>query len=136
MKSSMSKTRLLAILICSLMLSLSCNLSRPVPTSGAPPTTLNVALYPYVPRLDQFKQAVKNAWTQKEPNVTLNFVDWDCYSTDPPADLDVFVYDGIFLDYFVSKGYLAPLTPDQIDNFGDLLTYAKSDTRVNNQYYG
>src|SRR5215203_2651759 len=62
------------------------------------PAVLNVALYPYVPRLDQFKTVISAAWAQQMPNVTLNYVDWDVYSQDPPKDLDVFVFDGIFLD--------------------------------------
>lgn len=66
---------------------------------------LNVALYPYVPRLDQFKQVINAAWAQQAQGIQLNYVDWDGYSQDPPKDLDVFVFDGIFLDYFVSNGF-------------------------------
>jgi thiamine pyridinylase len=36
--------------------------------------TLNVALYPYVPRIDQFKAAITAAWSKKHPGVQLNFL--------------------------------------------------------------
>ena len=99
-------------------------------------TTLNIALYPFVPRLDQFKQATSDAWAKVQPDVTLNYVDWDCYSQDPPKDLDVFVFDGIFLDYFASKGHLASLKPGDIEGLSDFLGYAVNDSKVNDVYYG
>lgn len=105
-------------------------------SSAAPAETLNIALYPYVPRLDQFQRVVSSAWNKDHPTIALNYVSWDCYSADPPDNLDVFVFDGIFLDYFVSKGYLAPLTQRDIEGFGDFLDYAVRDSKVNNTYYG
>lgn len=96
---------------------------------------LNIALYPYVPRLDQFKQVISKAWAQQSPSVPLNYVDWDCYSQDPPNNLDVFVFDGIFLDYYVSKGFLSALQPDEIEDPGDFLPYALNDSKINNFNY-
>lgn len=98
-------------------------------------TALNIALYPYVPRLDQFKKVISAAWAQQSPGVTLNFVEWDCYSQDPPNNLDVFVFDGIFLDYFVSKGFLSPLQPNEIENPADFLPYALNDSKIGNINY-
>ena len=71
--------------------------------------TLTVAIYPYVPNSDKFKEIILSAWKQKHPDVKLNFVDWDCYSSDPPSTLDVFIFDAIYLSYFQSKGFLEPL---------------------------
>ena len=105
-------------------------------SSAAPAETLNIALYPYVPRLDQFQRVVSSAWNKDHPTVALNYVSWDCYSADPPDNVDVFVFDGIFLDYFVSKGYLAPLPQRDIEGFDDFLDYAVRDSKVNNTYYG
>ena len=100
-----------------------------------PQTVLNVALYPYVPRLDQFKTVITAAWAQQMPNVTLNYVDWDCYSQDPPKDLDVFVFDGIFLDHFVSNRFLSPLKPEEIESPDDFLPYALRDSKVGGVNY-
>ena len=58
---------------------------------------LNVALYGYVPDPESFKLAVEERWSAVKPNVQLNFVEWDCYDSDPPEDLDVFVFDSILL---------------------------------------
>lgn len=96
---------------------------------------INIALYPYVPRLDQFKQVISAAWAQQSPDVPLNYVDWDCYSQDPPNDLEVFVFDGIFLDYFVAAGFLSALQPSEIDNPADFLPYAINDSKINNINY-
>jgi thiamine pyridinylase len=104
-------------------------------TPHGPQTVLNVALYPYVPRLDQFKTVITAAWAQQMPGVTLNYVDWDCYSKDPPANLDVFVFDGIFLDHFVAKRYLSPLKPEEIENPGDFLPYALRDSKIGGVNY-
>ena len=46
-------------------------------------TTLNVALYGYVPDTERFEKAVQESWEKAEPNVTLNFVNWDCYEEEP-----------------------------------------------------
>jgi thiamine pyridinylase len=98
-------------------------------------TSLNLALYEYVPRLDQFKQVITAAWAQQAPGIQLNYVDWDCYSQDPPKNLDVFVFDGIFLDYFVASGFLSPLQPNEINNPADFLPYALNDSKIGNVNY-
>jgi thiamine pyridinylase len=100
-----------------------------------PVTSLNLALYPYVPRLDQFKQVITAEWARVAPGVQLNYVDWDCYSQDPPSNLDVYVFDGIFLDYFVASGFLSPLKPGEIQNPTDFLPYALNDSKISGVNY-
>ena len=39
----------------------------------------------------------------------LELVDWYCYDEDLPDDLDVFVFDGIYLTEYLEKGYLLPI---------------------------
>ncbi len=56
----------------------------------------------------------------------LDFVQWDCYSEDPPKDLDVFVYDSVFLYDFLEKGCLMPLAEEDIERPGDLIPCALS----------
>ena len=72
---------------------------------------LNVALFQWVPRLEQFEEVIEEEWGKPHPDVPLNFVKWDSYDTDPPATLDVFVFDGIFLTYFVQQEFLEPIMP-------------------------
>lgn len=72
-------------------------------------TTLNVALYGYVPDTERFEKAVQESWEKAEANVTLNFVNWDCYEEEPTENVDVFVFDAIYLNDYIEKGYLLPL---------------------------
>lgn len=95
--------------------------------------TLRVALYPYVPRLQQFKDVLADMWTRDD--VALEIVSWDGYDQDPPASLDVFVFDAIFLDYFRAKGYLHPIAADDIEHLDDFLDYAITGSRAGDVYY-
>lgn len=104
-------------------------------TNHQAPTTINVALYGYVPDTERFEKAVKNAWNAIEPNVQLNFVDWDCYEEEPNQNLDVFVFDSIYLQHYVSEGYLLPIAPNEIQNKDDLLPFALSGTTMNGNIY-
>lgn len=110
--------------------------SAHAPLAGRDTTTLRVAIYPYVPRPDQFKTAIAAAWKAKQPGVPLEFVEWDCYSSDPPQDLDVFVFDAIFLDYFQSQGFLAPISEGEIHESADFLRYALEGSRIDGALYG
>lgn len=101
----------------------------PEPVTGA---TLKVGLYPYVPRPAQVQQAVAAAWAATEPTVSLEFnSEWDGgYDTDPVAlDLDVFVFDAIYLADYIASGVLAPLSSDAISNPADFLPYALAGVR-------
>ncbi|RDU22245.1 thiamine pyridinylase [Anaerosacchariphilus polymeriproducens] len=98
-------------------------------------SNLNVALYGYVPDLERFKNALEEKWKKVEPQVDLNFVSWDCYESDPPQNLDVFVFDAIYLSHFVEKEYLTPLDPNVIENRSDILPFALDGCTVNGKIY-
>ena len=70
-------------------------------------TELKVALYPYVPDVEQFETAIETKWGEVQPDVPLTFIgseEWDGgYDKNPPADADVYVFDAMFLDYFKSQ---------------------------------
>ena len=97
--------------------------------------TLEVALYPYVPDPDAFRQAVRDAWTPEHPDVGLHFTDWDCYASDPDPELDVFVYDAIYLSSFVEEGYLLPIPEEKIQNREDLIPFALEGCRSDGTLY-
>ena len=86
--------------------------------------TLEVALYPYVPDMERFEAAVRERWAREHSDVTLHFVDWDCYSSDPDPALDVFVFDSIYLTSFVEAGYLLPIPEERIREREDILPFA------------
>lgn len=102
-------------------------------------TDLKVGLYPYVPRLDQFKTAIQSEWEKVNPDVSLTFIssnDWDGgYLTNPPPEADVYVFDAIFFDYFRSQNFLSPIQASEIENLGDFVQYAINGVQANGTYY-
>lgn len=88
------------------------------------PSSINVAIYPYIPRYQQFVDMLTQAWNQLGTGVQLNFVNYDCYSSDPPPNLDVFVFDGIYYKYFMSRHYLKQLSTSNITDWMGFMNYA------------
>ena len=118
---------LLAVVILVLCL---CSCSQETPTATEP-VTLNVSLFRYIPDYDSFEQKVSTLWIEKHPDVKLNFIDWDSYSGEVPEDLDVFVFDTLNLDTFAEKGYLLPLSKEDIQDYDDLIAPAMEGCLVN-----
>lgn len=121
------------------LFSLLCVLAMLHLSSWAGPS-LNVALYPYVPRPAQFEAALQVLWNRMEPGVKLNFITdqakWDGgYSTDPSPDLDVFVFDAMYLEYFRAKNWLEPMQQSEINDFVDLVTYARDGVQADGKYW-
>ncbi len=112
-------------------------ISKVTATNGT--QSLTVALYPWVPRLEQFKTAIRQQWAQVEPGIALDFIPtalWDGgYNDNPPADADVYVFDGMFFEYFRSQGWLEPMAASEIQNLNDFIDYAIAGVEVGNQYY-
>ena len=101
--------------------------------------SLDVGLYYYVPRLEQFKQTIQKQWNTKYPHVKLNFQDWWRGGYDnEPTSLDVFVFDAAYLDDYINKGYLLALKQKEIHDFDDLLSYAKEGVKKEGEdkYFG
>lgn len=98
-------------------------------------TTLEVALYPYVPDPDHFRAVVRDAWERKHPEVELRFAEWDCYKSDPGNELDVFVFDSVFFSSFVEEGLLFPIPQDIIENREDIFPFALKGCEIEGTYY-
>lgn len=90
--------------------------------------SLTVGLYPWVPRLQQFQDAISTQWAKVQPNVNLHFLtsdEWDGgYHMNPPANADVYVMDAMFLNYFNSIGSVDLLQDDEVLNKQDFFDYA------------
>lgn len=86
---------------------------------------LTVALYPYVPRLEQFKQVIESAWKEVHPKSTITWAeDWDGgYYQDPDPSFDVYVYDACFLDYFRGQNWLYPILEDRVADIPDFFQF-------------
>jgi thiamine pyridinylase len=94
----------------------------PVPASG--PNELNVALYPYVPSPQAFVAQTQLVWSQVQPSVTLNFVEYKPYEWPPDPNLDVFAFDCIFADDLVKCGFVDRIGWSEIADPSDLLPFA------------
>lgn len=97
---------------------------------------LRVALFPYVPDLARMREVISRHWVQRHPNVRLKFVDWDGYVDDPPADLDVFEYDAIFLEHMARNNFASPLQIDDVNASGDIMDFALRGSMVDGHVYG
>jgi thiamine pyridinylase len=109
-------------------------------SSAAWAETLTVALYPYVPRIDQFETAIRDAWRKVHPTDQLNFINdmniWDGgYKKDPPANADVYVFDAMYFEDFVSRELLVAMEPSEVKNAGDFLDYARKAVMTGDKYY-
>ena len=90
--------------------------------------SLTVGLYPWVPRLQQFQDAISTQWAKVQPDVSLHFLtsdEWDGgYHMNPPTNADVYVMDAMFLNYFNSIGSVDLLRDDEVLNKQDFFEYA------------
>ena len=92
--------------------------------------TLNVALFRLIPNYEAFEDTVREQWHAIHPETELNFIDWNCYGSDVPENLDVFVFDTINLDLFAGKGCLLPISEEDIRDYDDLIPAIVEDCRV------
>ncbi len=93
---------------------------------GAKPEVLTVALYPIMPRVNQFKEVIEKAWARLEPDVGIRWCDkWEGgYERLPLPEYDVFVFDALFLTYYELQGWLHHIPLKDVDDFGDFQDYA------------
>lgn len=99
---------------------------------------LKVALYPYAPRVDQFKKVISEKWNKIEPDVKITWVeDWDGgYFNEPKDEYDIFVFDATYFSYFKEKGSLMPIKKSQIKDFNDIMPFATKGLFKENKYWG
>lgn len=64
------------------------------------------------------------AWNQIQPQVSLNFVYYDCYKAAPDPNIDVFAFDCIFADDFAEQGVVDPIDWSAVFDPGDLFPFA------------
>jgi thiamine pyridinylase len=93
------------------------------------------ALYPYVPNIDDFANAICTAWTAEQPNQQLYLIKdgavWDGGYTSNPVytdgsgnqtPIDVFTYDAMYLEYWETQ--TTPVPANYITDAGDFADYA------------
>ena len=100
------------------------------PVINDDPNFINVAIYPYVPNQGYMEKLCAEMFKKIAPDVTLNFVDWDCYINNTPNDIDVFMYDALSLETLYENGYLSELDPADYDGIDDIMPFALEDTLI------
>ena len=108
--------------------------------TSASAAELKVGLYPYVPRLEQFKDVLTAAWDALGTGYTLNYAtveEWDGgYDVTSPGDLDVYVFDAIYYQDYLDNNQLEPLTETEVENLNDFLPYSLDPLLIGDKYYG
>lgn len=99
---------------------------------------IEVAMYPWVPRLQQMKDTLAALWSSRHPDVTLTFTaqdSWDGgYTMPPPPTADVFVFDALFLRQYRAQGVLVPIAAKQVEHLEDFLPYAIEPMKTGHAY--
>jgi thiamine pyridinylase len=103
---------------------------QPPPPPPSDETTLNVALYRYVPSLEAFEGAVQAIWESWGTGYELNWAFYDCYAEPPPPTLDVFAFDCIYVDDLVAAGQIDPIATEEVADPDDLLEFALNAAAV------
>jgi thiamine pyridinylase len=99
------------------------------------PETIRVSLYPYVPDIQPFKTVLEKQWKEIEPNISIEFVDWDCYVEQPRDDIDVFVFDATFFPSYFKEGALYPMGAS-IPDENEYPEWLQGPAKSNGAYYG
>lgn len=110
-----------------------------VPAPAAAQDSLTVALYPWVPRPQQFVDAVQAAWEEVQPGIELTIIMdgsvWDGgYHTPVQPSFDVFVFDAMYFEDYQSQGLLTPIAPDQVTDPDDFVVYAREGVTVDGDF--
>lgn len=94
------------------------------------PKFINVSVFPYVPNLQLMEKTAERMFKEIEPDVQLNFVDWDCYMSTEPDNIDVFMYDVMYLDTLYENGYLSDIDFSNFKDVDDIADFAIRDTMI------
>lgn len=106
------------------------------PTVPVTDDTISVAVYPYIPDMALFQQVLTKQWEEIEPDIKLEFVDWDCYANEDPSGIDVITYDALFTSYLAENGYIQPIHRSDIQNEKGLLPFAVEGAVHSDEIYG
>lgn len=98
--------------------------------------SLSVAIYPYLPDTELFCEVLTRQWAQLEPDVALNFVDWDCYVDASPEQIDVIMYDAMFTSHLAEHGYIQPISEADILDREGILPFAVEGAYHDGELYG
>ena len=97
---------------------------------------LRVSMFPSLNNGDYAKKILIEMWNQVEPNIKLEFVETSFHETDYPNDIDVQIRAMENLPYRISQNHYHRMYTDEIDNYNDLVKFAKNNIAINGEIYG
>ena len=100
------------------------------------PDSISVAIYPYVSNMQLFQKLLTEMWAEMEPEIALEFIDWNCYSDPYPNNIDVITYDALFMEHLIDSQYIQPLDIELVDSLDDVIPFAMEGARYNDNLYG
>ena len=120
--------------------------TRVIPSEGEPAPedaaaeagtqTVSVAVYPYIPDRELFVRVLTQQWEALEPEVSLSFVEWDCYEDPYPQQIDVMMFDAMFTTYLAENGYIQPIREEDLQDRDGILPFAVEGAYHNGELYG
>ena len=105
-------------------------------TEPEKPESITMAIYPYVSNIELFQKVLTEMWAEMEPEVELQFIDWNCYSDPYPNNIDVITYDALFMEHLAESGYIQPLEAESVSNTAGIIPFAMEGARYNGDLYG
>lgn len=127
--------RLLTVALAVILLLMSAG-TRAIPAAAEGKGRVTYSVYPYLPDAHYYAEVLEAEWSERHPDVRLEYVPYDCYFGGRPEGIDVIMYDVIMERAFVEKGYLRPLdVRDRIDT-GDYYPFTLEKAAGYAENYG
>lgn len=96
-----------------------------------------IALFRSVPNWTRYRARVETRLRARFPTATFTFVEFDCYrERRPPANVDIFAYDNIFLRSYIRENLVRPLQVKDIHTLDDFYPFALNACTFQNTFYG
>ena len=100
------------------------------------PESISMAIYPYVSNMEHFQKILTKMWAEVEPEIELQYVDWNCYLDPYPNNIEVITYDALFLEHLVETGYIQALDAESVGNTAGIIPFAMEGAHYKGDLYG
>ena len=94
------------------------------------------SVYPYLPDIAYYTEILEEEWETLHPDVSLEYVPYDCYHDGRPEEIDVIMFDSILEREFVEKGYIKPLDIDDFQGLNDFYEFTLEPADGYTEHYG
>lgn len=98
--------------------------------------TLTYSVYPYLPDTEYYEGILEEEWEKLHPDISLEYVPYNCYKDGSPEGIDVIMFDSILERKFIEKGYIKPLNIDEFADTGDFFRFTLEPAAGYDNNYG